>query len=100
METPREPRADVERARGIGRQRHRLGGDLLRPVVVRDTTEHVTAKEQQLRQREQVFEARTFDTAKLQAIDRRRQIGDGDSAAGIASGIDHDDFFRPVSSAG
>ena len=100
METPREPRTDVERACGTGRQRDRLGGDLFRPVMIRDTAEHVTAKKQNLRQRDQVFEGRTFGTAKLQALDRCRKIGDGDSAARIASGVDHDAFFNPVSSAG
>lgn len=49
METARETRAHVEHGCGIGRQRHRLGGDELRPVLVSDTTEHVTAQEQQPR---------------------------------------------------
>ena len=54
--------------------------------MVHDTAEQVTAKKQKLRQCDQVFEARTFGTTKLQAIDRRRKIGDGNSPARIASG--------------
>ena len=79
VETPREPRTDVERARAVGRQRHSLGGDPLGPVVVRDPAEQVAAHEQKLRQREQVFEGRTFDPTTLQALDRRREVGDARS---------------------
>ena len=59
-------------------------------------------EEQELRQRDQVFERRTFDAAKLQAIDHRRKIRDGDSPARVASGVDHRALrvFRPVRSAG
>ena len=88
------------RSRHRATDRDRLGGDEFRPVMVRDPAEQVAAHEQQLRQRDQVFEGRTFGATKLQALDRCRQIGDGDSAARIASGVDHDAFFKPVSSAG
>ena len=48
----------------------RLIGDAFGAVMVRDTTEQVAAKKQQLRQRYEFFERRTFDTAQLQAFDR------------------------------
>ena len=100
VEARREPRTDVERGRGVGRRRRGLGGYPLGPVVVRDPAEEVAAREQKLRQREQILEARTFRTTTLQALDRRRQIGDCDPAARIASAVDHEAFFSPVSSAG
>ena len=100
VEARREPRTDVERGRGVGRRPRGLGGDRLRPVVVRDPAQEVAAREQEVRQREQVLEARTFGTTTLQAFDRRRQIGDCDPAARIASAVDHEAFFSPVSSAG
>ena len=68
--------------------------------MIDDTAEQVTAKKQDLRQRFKVFEGRTFGAAKLQALDQGRQIGDGDLAACIASGVNHAAFFNPVSSAG
>jgi hypothetical protein len=96
---PREPCVDVECACGTG-QRYRLLDDFLCPVMIDDTAEQVTAKKQDLRQRFKVFESRTFGAAKFQALDQGPQIGDGDWAACIASGVNHAAFFNPVSSAG
>ena len=100
METRRELRTKVEGPCGTRRRGNCLDADGFRPVVVRDTTKHVTAHEQQLRERDQALEATTFRTTKFQAIDRCRKIGDGDCAARITSGIDHAAFFNPVRSAG
>ena len=100
MKSSRDLRTDIECGCGLRRQRDRLGGDDFRPVMVRDTTKHATAREQQLRERDQALEGSTFSTTTLQAIDRCRKVGDGDCTACITSGIDHDAFFNPVSSAG
>ena len=100
METSRQLRTDVERACRAGRRPNGLTGDEFRPIMVRNTTEDVTAQEQQLRQREQVPDIRSFGTTKLQAVDRCRKIGEGKSAACVTSGCDHEAFFNPVSSAG
>jgi hypothetical protein len=69
--------------------------------MVDDAAEYVAAKKQKLRQRDEVFERRTLDTAEFQAVDRSGEIGDGNSPTRIAPGVDHHRAFsRPVSSAG
>ena len=79
-----------------------FGSDLRRPVVIGDPAEHVTPKKQKLRQCEQIFEGCVLGTAKIKAIDRRREVGDGDPSARTTSGADHHEFgpFKPVNSAG
>ena len=90
MEPLREPRTDVQRAGSIRRRCNSLLGGSFGAVMVRDTTEQVAAEKQQLRQRHEVFERRTFDTAQLQSFDRRGKIGEGNSTARIAPGRVHD----------
>ena len=100
VETLCDPRANVESIRWAGRQGDGLVRDQLRPVMIHDPAKQVTPNKQKLRQPDQVFETGMFDGAKLQALDRRRQIGDRDAAAGIAPAVDHEALLNPVSSAG
>src|SRR5690348_3279973 len=100
METTSEPCTDVECARAARRQGNRLAGDELRPVMVSDPAKQISAQEQQLRQRYEVFEGPRLRTPKLPAVDHRRKIRDGDSAARITTGVHHAASFPPVSSAG
>jgi hypothetical protein len=100
MEPARQLRSDVVCVGAGGQHRNRLGTNQFRSFMVLDTAKRVTMSKQKLRQCHQIVKARAFATTELETVDRGRKIGDGNSAARIASGLDHDAFFRPVSSAG
>ena len=100
VETRREPRTYVERTRSIARRGDRLVCHRLCPIMIHDPAEQVAANEQELRKCEQIFDARIGRATALQSRDRRREIGDGDSAARIPAALDHEALLIPVSSAG
>jgi hypothetical protein len=100
MEAGPEMRRQIDSACALRLDRYRFDGDGFSAVVIRDATQMISADEIELTQAGKLIERRSNVPMHFQTIDGRREVGERDRAARIASVVNHPAFLTPVSSAG